>query len=252
MGENNAVLYSVEGGIATIELNRPETGNAMEFELAKAFADAAQMAAADPEVAVIQLRAAGRNFCVGGNLGAISIARPEQLHDSVQHMARGIAALHEAPKPVIVAVQGAVAGGGLGIALTADLVVIESATRFIFAYPDVGLTPDCGVSWLLPRVVGVRKALSMALTGETVDAEEAVRIGLATTVVDVGETAAAAEVLAERLVSGAAEAFGGCRRLLWDAPQNTLAESLKREEELFVRATQSDEAQTRMAAFLAR
>lgn len=254
MTNNEPVKFSVEAGVATIELNRPETGNAVDPDLAEAFANAAQVAALDSDVAVILLRANGKNFCVGGNLTTIaaSAERTDGLRASVQHMNRGVAALHEATKPVIAAVQGAAAGGGLGFVLAADLVVIEATTRFVFAYPAVGLTPDCGVSWLLPRVVGVRKALVMALGGEAVEAEEALQLGLATSLAAPGEVQADAAELARALAAGAATALGGARRLLRDAPEISIADAMRREEETIVQAIQSEEAQTRMAAFLAR
>ncbi len=160
------VRYAVDGNVARITLNRPEVSNAVDLPAAHAFEVAVQRAGADDEVRAVLLTGAGPRFCAGGDLAAM--AADEDPAGYVRELAlvfdRGLRSLAALPKPVVAAVHGAVAGAGLGVVLSADLVVAARSTKFAFAYTGVGLTPDCGVSVLLPRAIGQQRALQLALT----------------------------------------------------------------------------------------
>ncbi|MEZ3159495.1 enoyl-CoA hydratase/isomerase family protein [Microbacterium sp. BWT-B31] len=236
-----AVIRTTQNGVATITLNQPQSGNALTVELATALADASEAAGADADVAVIVLQGAGPRFCVGGDLRSIRDADdPEAyLRVLIGEAHRAILALHEVDKPVIVALQGAVAGGGLGLSLVADLAYADSSTRFTFAYPAVGLTVDCGSSWLLPRVVGARRALQMALTADSVGIEEAVRVGLVSEHAENDAPQSRAAEVAARLAAAAPGAAGVCRRLMRDGWGDGLDVHLDRELESMLAATRT-------------
>lgn len=176
--------YAVRGRIAEIILSRPEASNAIDTAMARALADAFSRAGADDRVDVVLLRGRGQRFCGGGDLGAMAAAPDRQAfvaelaataHDAV----RAAEALR---KPVVAAVQGAAAGIGFSLVLGADVVVLGQSTRLVTAYTSVGLTPDGGMSWLLPRVVGQRRATELILTAEPITSARALELGIASEV----------------------------------------------------------------------
>ncbi|MGP3533169.1 enoyl-CoA hydratase/isomerase family protein [Microbacterium sp. RD1] len=252
-GVDGAVLVEVRDGIATLTLNRPGAGNAIDAALAGGFADAVHATVADPAVAVIVLQARGRSFCVGGDLSAMAASpdRAGMVANVLGRMNAAIALLRRGTRPVVAFVQGAVAGGGLGIALSADVIIAEPATRFVFAYPRVGLPPDCGVSWLLPRAIGARPAMAMALTGADLDAAEALRRGLVSEVVPADEGSARVTALAARIAAAPA-AHAAARQLMLNAADVPLSSALDDEYAAMLGLVGSDEAGRRIAGFLER
>ena len=134
------------------------------------------------------------------------------LRELAKTLEAGLRAMSELPIPVIAAVQGAVAGAGLAVVLNADVVVASRSTKFLTAYAGIGLTPDCGVSYLLPRAVGQQRALELALTGRVLSADEALEWGLIAQVVDADDLRAAADDLVARVASGAVAALGDAKR----------------------------------------
>lgn len=217
--EQDLVRYDVRDGVAHVELSRPDVANAIDMATAHALGEAVNAAAADDAVGAVLLTGAGPRFCAGGDVawmldGEDRADRVERLAVVLDDVLQRLSALE---KPVVVAVQGAVAGAGLAVMLSGDLVVAAPGTRFVTAYAGVGLTPDCGLSWLLPRAVGQPRALELLLTPRTLDAERAQEWGLVTEVAD--DPAAAGAALARRIADGPAYALGQARRLVrssWD------------------------------------
>lgn len=209
-----AVTLTVADGVGHIQLNRPDAANTVDMPLATGLREAVASVAADDEVRAVLLSGAGARFCSGGDIGSFADEEDSQayLHALAVEAGAAVAGLEDLHKPVVVAVHGAVAGGGLGIMLGGDLVIAQEGTKLVFAYPAIGLTPDCGVSYLLPRAMGQQRALAFALSGRPLSADEALAQGL------VGEVApdalARAEEAARALAAGAAGAFGDARRLL--------------------------------------
>ena len=158
--------------------------------------------------------------------------------------------IRDSAKPVVVAVQGAVAGGGLGLMLGGDLVVAQEGTKFIFAYPAIGLTPDCGVSYLLPRAIGQQRALAFALSGRPLSAQDAQARGLVAEVVE--DAGARAREIATALAKGAAGAFGDSRRLLRASWTRDRATSAADEAQTLSSRGQGEEARALFAQFLGR
>jgi 2-(1,2-epoxy-1,2-dihydrophenyl)acetyl-CoA isomerase len=194
------VELNLRAGIARIRLDRPEVSNAVDLPTAHEFADAVTAAEHD-DVRAVLLTGAGPRFCAGGDVRSFLAAAepPGYLHELAATLEAALRRLSELPKPVVAGVQGAVAGAGLAFVLNADVVIAARSTSFRMAYPGIGLTPDCGVSYLLPRAVGTHRALEFALTGRTLTADDAHQWGLVTQVVDDDAVATRTEELATAL-----------------------------------------------------
>jgi 2-(1,2-epoxy-1,2-dihydrophenyl)acetyl-CoA isomerase len=204
----------------------------------------------------VLLRAEGAHFCVGGDLRqfvSTGAGVRERIRGAADDIHTAILGLSRLPVPLVVAVQGAIAGGGMGLALTGDLVVASTNARFRMAYTAVGLTPDMGTTWLLPRVVGRRRALELTLTNRTVDAAEALSWGLVSRVVPEEDLEASARAIATDLSRGPAAALARAKALVlqgFDEPDQAL--QLQREADSIEAAVESAAAQEAIQAFLAR
>lgn len=253
-----AIGYAVSAGVAHVRLSRPEAANALDLTLARELGEAVRRAAEDDDVRVVLVTGDGARFCAGGDLTAIVGADDPTAY--VLELAtvadEAIRALAELAKPVVGVVQGAVAGAGLGLMLSCDLVVADPGTRFVFAYPKAGLTPDCGVSWLLPRAVGQQRALAFALGGEPLDAQTALDWGLVTEVTEgTAGTAGAADAtrrgqdLAASLADQQPRALGRTRQLLRSGWETTRAETGAIEARTIAGLIGGDEAQAQVARF---
>ncbi|WP_328766260.1 enoyl-CoA hydratase/isomerase family protein [Streptomyces sp. NBC_00286] len=240
-------------GVVELRLEDPGRGNALDLPTAEALRDAAVEVAADPGGAVL-LRAAGAAFCVGGDLRAFA-GRGEDTGAYVHAVATAahaaVRTLYELPVPVVTAVRGAAAGGGIGLALVGDIVLAARSARFRLAYTAMGLTPDCGATWLLPRLVGPRLATDLVLTNRVLTGDEAERLGLVSRAVEDDEVDEAAYRTAAELAGGAGEALRAAKRLLRDGAEGGLSRHLDEEARLIAGLAGSDEAQARMTSFLA-
>lgn len=247
------VLLDVHGGVARVTLNRPDAANAIDLALAKALHETVADVAATDDVRVVLLTGAGARFCAGGDVRAFATSA-EDLGDE---LAAVLAELHPAVEllaamdaPVVAAVQGSAAGAGLSLVAGADLVVAAESTKFVMAYTGIGLVPDGGSTWYLPRVVGLRRALDLALTNRVLSAEEACDWGLVSRVVPDAELADATEDLVTSLVAGPALALGSAKRLLRDALSETLEAQLAHEATRMVLAGGSADGREGVAAFV--
>lgn len=210
------VLTERDGRIHRIRLNRAAAGNAIDQSVAEQFATAVDAVVADAEPHIVVLSSQGTQFCVGGDVRAVVAAADPAayLHRLASTMHGALTALRRSPHVVVAQVQGAAAGAGLGLVLNADIVVASADAVFLSAYAGVGLTPDCGVSHLLPRIVGPRRATELTLMGRRIDAAEALAWGLITTVVPAERLATAVDETLQRLAAGPAEAQSHTLHLL--------------------------------------
>jgi 2-(1,2-epoxy-1,2-dihydrophenyl)acetyl-CoA isomerase len=249
-----SVSFSVDGGVATITLQRPEAGNAIDLALAQELRAAVLDVEREASVRVVVLRGAGANFCVGGDLRAFAGREdlPAHLREVTTHLHAAIIGLARIDAPIVVAVQGSAAGAGLGLACGGDLVVAEDAARFVVAYSRVGLSPDGGTSWFLPRLVGLRRAQELALTNEVLDAPAAQAAGIVTRVVRDGDLQEEVVALAAELAAGPARAVGEAKRLLRAGFDQPLAVHLDAEAAALVRSAAQPDAAEGIAAFLAK
>ncbi|MFI7666124.1 enoyl-CoA hydratase/isomerase family protein [Nocardia sp. NPDC049526] len=242
------------GDVVIVELDRPECGNAIDLISARRLRyRLADIAAAD-EIGAVVLAGRGRDFCVGGDLRdfAHAPAPADYIRDLADVVHQAITVMRSLPMPVIAAVHGNCAGAGLGLALAADLVVAEPTTIFRSAYIGVGLSPDCGVSWGLPRAVGAARACDMLLTNSPLGGIEARDLGLVSRVVDTGSARAVALDLASALACGPRIVAGHTVRLVRRAGDSSLAAQLSVEATLIADALASPEGSEGVAAFLTK
>lgn len=197
--------YSIEDGVGTILLNRPSKRNAFTLEMVDQWASWLVEARNDSSVGSLLLTGAGGYFCSGGDLGdlfdepATAYERKAQLHERVHRVAL---ALYDLDKPVIAAMNGVAVGAGLDMALMCDIRLAAASARFSTGYVRVGVVPGDGGAYYLPRIVGIGKALELLLTGDFLDADEALRIGLVNRVCEDGSLQEEARALARRLAEG--------------------------------------------------
>ena len=248
----STVSFRASDGIGTIALDRPDAGNAVNLELARDLHGAALAAEADPTVRVVVMRGAGRNFCVGGDLKAFAAREdlPAHLREVTAHLHAAIVALARMDAPIVVGVQGSAAGAGLGLAAGGDIVIAAASARFVVAYTKIGLNPDGGTSFLLPRLVGLRRAQELTLMNGPVDAGTAREIGLVTRVVADEALDAEVETVARALAAGPGRAQGEAKRLLRTSLDDSLALHLEAEAAALVRSAERPDAREGIAAFI--
>ena len=249
------VLLDRKGAVAYLTLNRPDAGNAIDMPLARSLLAAIVVAEADPTVRCVVIRGSGRMFCAGGDVKALHAAGdalPEFLTEILAHVHPAIVRLARMSKPVVTAIQGPAAGAGVGLAAVGDVALAEPEAHFTMAYSRLGLTPDGGATWLLPRLVGLRRAQELALTNRRVSAEEAAAMGLITRVVAKGTLAHEVDVLAKSLAKSAVGALGRTKHLLLASGDAALEEQLKAERENIAEQGSTAESRTGIAAFVER
>ena len=245
----------VATGIATLCFNRSEVLNALDVPTARALRDAAMPLSDDPAVRCILLRGNGRAFVAGGDLAGfaedfdLAAAVVDDLLDAL-HPVIEMLATHDAP--VIAAVHGAVAGAGLSLMAACDLVIAAEGTRFLMAYDRIGAAPDCGGTYFLPRVVGMRRAAELMLLSPTWTASEALAAGLVNRVVAAEQLDAEATVLATRIAQGPTQAYGAYKRLASEAFSRPLHDHLEAERAAFRQATRSADFRAGVQAFLSK
>ncbi len=212
-------------GVGRLRLNRPDVANALDQQVADGIRAAVRRFADDSSVTAVLVSGQGPRFCAGGDMSHLASAGDDaaSLRAAAQDLADAVDAacreLSELAKPVVVVVHGVVAGAGLALMLSCDVVVAARSTRFTPAYPRVGLNPDCGLTWLLPRAVGSVRALDILLTNRMLTAPEALDIGLVARMVDDDAAYDVAAGLTAGLAAGPAIALGHTKRLArtaWD------------------------------------
>lgn len=237
-------------GIAHIRFNRPQALNAIDVAMAGAFLQVCEQISKDDAVRVVVLSGEGRAFMAGGDLAAMQGDAPAVARALIAGMHAGIRLLCALGAPVIGSLHGAVAGGGLGVALSCDLGIAAEGTRFNLAYPKVGASSDCSTSWALPRLVGLRKALEIALLCEPVDARTALDLGLVNRVVPQESLASETQAMALKLARGPRQAQAQLKRLMRESHGRDLDAQLDAEAELFLACAGSADFREGVAAFL--
>lgn len=255
----NPVLLQTEGGVAHITLNRPESLNAVDGAMAIELARLCRAVADDAEVRCVLLTGAGPSFMAGGDIQAFQrlldlpeAERERQLDTMIDAVNAAVTALRTMPKPVVAAVRGAAAGFGLSLACACDLVVAADNARFMLAYCQLGASPDGGGSFTLPRLVGSRLALAMALLGDALDAGQALAHGLATRVVAEAELEEAAAAMAARLAALPTRALGQTKRLIHQGQDHDWSAQLAAEKRSFIALSGSADFAEGVAAFIAK
>ncbi len=233
MHEN--ILFEKDDGVATIALNRPEMLNAFNGALQTEIYDVLTEAAEDDGVRCIVLRGEGRGFSAGADLAELTEKGGGEGLDLREYLRRTYSRLMtrmtKIEKPIIASLHGPVYGAGLGLALACDLRIAAESAKFSVAFVRIGLMPDAGVSFFLPRVVGLGRAMEMSMLGEAVDANEAYRIGLVNKVVPDEELEEEVGALAGRLAAMPTLALGRIKQTLYGSFERDLATALEAEAE---------------------
>ncbi len=222
------VVLSRDGPVAVITLNNPAALNAFDLPMAKTVADLVERAAADASVKALLLRGSGKHFCAGGDLAAISAAPDPSSYvlELARTANRALEALRTMPKPVLAELKGAVAGGGVGVSLAADLRIASDSSKLSLAFLRVGLSPDMGATWALPRLVGRGRAFEMATSQEALPIMEAWRLGLVNRVVKDADLERQSVKWAHELAALPPKAVAEVKALLNAAPGNTFADHI--------------------------
>jgi 2-(1,2-epoxy-1,2-dihydrophenyl)acetyl-CoA isomerase len=246
------IRLDIRGAVAHLVLARAEAANTMDLQFGREFREAALALQSDERVRAVILSAEGKNFCFGGNLRGMVASGADvrgYLSELTTDLHAGLSHLMRMNAPVVAAVNGSAAGAGLGLVLAADLAIAGRGAKFTAAYTAVGLTPDAGCTFLLPRAVGHKRAMEMLLTNRVLGAEEALAWGLVNQVVDDGQLEEAAAALAARLAAGPVGAFGGVKRLLAESEPG-LESQLARESRSIAACGAGEEGREGIAAFL--
>lgn len=214
------LLLEVKDRVATLTLNRPERLNALGDTLREDLLHAIQKCGADDNVGAIVITGAGRGFCSGGDVKSMSERNEAGQASTLQEQLaplrdRCVLAMRDCPKPIIAAVNGAAAGAGMNLALACDIRIASTAAKFNQAFVKRGLAPDWGGSWFLPRVVGTAKACELIFTGDTIDAAEALRLGIVNAVVEPEKLMEEAHALARRIAAGPPVALRLAKRAIY-------------------------------------
>lgn len=248
------LAFTLAGPIAHLRFDRPAVLNAIDVRMAEAFHDACRAVAANASVRLVVLSGSGRAFMAGGDLGAFAAAEDkaqtaraiiDPLHAGLEFLANGDA-------PVLARLHGAVAGAGVSLALAADLAVAADDTRFTLSYARIAASCDGSSSWSLPRVVGLRRAMEIALLAETLDAATALAFGMVNRVVPAAQLDATVDALAQKLAAGPTRAYGRIRRLLRTSLERDLPAQMRQEREAFCASAQTADFAEGVAAFFAK
>ena len=249
-----SILLDLTEGVATITLNRPDKLNAFNEAMHAELAQALDRIEADGRSGRVLLTGAGRAFCAGQDLGDRVMgdgAAPPDLGDTLDRLYNPLVRrLHRLERPVIAAVNGVAAGAGANLALACDLVLAARSARFIQAFCKLGLVPDSGGTYALPRLVGPARAMALALLGEPVPAEQAAAWGLIWRVVDDERLQDEATALARQLATQPTSGLGLIKRALNASAANTLDEQLDLERDLQREAGRTEDYREGVRAFL--
>lgn len=249
-----SLQFEVVDAVATVALNRPESLNALTDELLSELQDAVKRVEKDNEIRVMILTGRGRGFCSGQDLksfkekpGTRDIAQhlDAYYHPLIERMAR-------LEKPIIAMINGVAAGAGMSLALACDIRVAADEARFSQAFVRIGLVPDSGSSYFLPRLIGYARALEMAMTGDMIDASTALAWGLVNRVVPSEKLDEVTHSLARHLAEGPPLAIGMIKREMAFGSNHALAEALEREKDFQVAAAQSEDHRSAVSAFFAK
>jgi 2-(1,2-epoxy-1,2-dihydrophenyl)acetyl-CoA isomerase len=251
------VLLDIRDDVAHIILNRPEAMNALNLEMAKELLDAAMRCDETRGVRAVVVAGAGKTFCAGGDVKQfVTEAESEQLPTYVRaittYLHAAISSLARMNAPVIAAVEGSAAGGGMSVALACDLVIAAESARFTAAYTRIGLCPDGSMTYTLSRLVGLQRALELTLTNRTLTATEARDWGIVTAVAPDGEALLRADELARQFAQGPTLAYGATKRLIHAGWTESLETQMMAESQAIAAMSGTADAKEGLAAFTAK
>ena len=247
------IIYAVRPPIAELVLDRPEAGNTFTPQLLAELAEATARLATEPGVRAVVLRGNGEHFCYGANIdmfdGEPRERRPALIRDLVTTFHQPISRLTRLEMPVLGVAHGNVAGGGVALLAACDVVVAGESTTFRLGWPGIGITMDGGSTWLLPRIIGLHRALELVYTNRSFTAAEAHAWGLVNWLVPDADLAKRAEDLAGMLAGGATRALGWCKRLMFEGMRESLDGHLENEAVTLIRSFTTADSDEGFRAF---
>ena len=250
---SDVVLVSMQNGVATITLNRPQVLNAMDGEMMLKLRPITESLQHDPSVRTVVLRGEGAAFMAGGDVSVFHdhlAELPELIVRWGREMHFAFLALRRMGKPVLASVHGAVAGAGFSLMCAADLAIAAADTRFTLAYTNIGASPDGGSSHFLPRLVGYRKAMELTLLPDRFDAETARTLGLVNWVVPNDKLVEETAKLAQRLASGPTHAYAEAKRLMNQSLGTSMESQMEEELAAFARCARTADLREGVSAFV--
>ena len=255
MSDDKTLRFERDGAVAVLTLNRPQAGHAIDVVMARELMEASIVCNRDESIRAVLVRSEGKLFSAGGDIGVFAGAGdkvPDLIAEETTYLHAAVARFARMNKPLVTAIQGFAAGAGFSLAMLGDIVIGGKAAQFTLAYTGIGLVPDGGASWLLPRLVGLRKAQELIITNRKLNADEAMDMGLLTMVVENEELDATARQWAERLANGPTRAFGKTRELLLSSFGETLETHLEMEARGISGCVAGADGKEGIAAFLAK
>lgn len=247
----SSVLFAIQNGVGVLTLNRPEKFNSFTREMALLLQDILDECANNSDVRSILLTGAGKAFCAGQDLAELTSNNPPGFEQILsEHYNPIVSRIREMPKPVVAAVNGVAAGAGANIALCADIVVASEAASFIQAFSKIGLIPDSGGTFILPRLIGWQKASALMMLGDKVTAAEAERMGMIYKMLPEDNFADKALAIATTLAAMPTKGLALTKQALNASYTNTFAQQLQTEDELQFMASKTSDFKEGMTAFL--
>ena len=248
------ILLEKQGAVATLTLNRPDVLNALNRQMALDLGEAVTELTDDNSVRAVIMQGAGRGFMAGGDVATFH-ENIDTIDDTIQDLIgifhKSVEAIAAMPKPVIGAVHGPVAGAGVSMSLNTDYVLAADNAKFTMAYIWLGTNPDGGSTYLLPRIIGRRKALELAMLSETLDANKAMELGLVSRVVAADDREAEAMKLAEKFAAGPTKAFARTKALINQSFEAAnFGEQLAAERDAFLSCAGTNDFAEGVAAFV--
>lgn len=247
------VLLTIEQSVAVITLNRPRVLNAIDAQMARSLSDAIARVAQDGTARALLLRGEGRAFCAGGDVARFVEGDPTAAIEAIiDPLHAALRALDALSLPTLAAVQGPAAGAGFSLSMACDLCIAADDAVFTLAFARIGISPDSSSTYRLPRLVGTRKALELAMLADSVRASEALALGLVNRIVPAAALADEAMALARRLAQGPTAAYGRIKHLVGRSLGNDLAAQLDLEREAFLAGARTADFKEGAQAFLAK
>lgn len=249
------IMLEVRDNVAHITLNRPDAANSMNKEMARELMDATIELSQSPNVRAVLVSGAGRMFCSGGDIkefGGKGKELPRHVQEMTTYLHAAVSRLVHLEVPVIAAVHGSAAGAGLPFACSADIVLAAESARFTLAYTRIGLAPDGGSTFFLPRLIGLKRSLELALLNRVLSAQEAMDWGIVTRIIPDTDLFNEAQKLASELAAGPTGAFAAAKRLMYAGWTATLETQMEQESQAITGISATADAAEGISAFLAK
>ncbi|MFC1824813.1 enoyl-CoA hydratase/isomerase family protein [Thermodesulfobacteriota bacterium] len=250
--EDKAIIFKEEAGIASITLNRPERLNALTLDMSKELLNALTSWEKDEKIRAIVLSGAGRAFCSGADVNVdTKDVDPSDLSSVIVDVLNNvILKIRDINKPVIASIRGNASGAGFSLVLPCDLAIASETAKFNLAFIRIGVTPDLGISYFLPRLIGLKRANMLFFTGDMINAEQAENLGIVNRVVPDEQLEQETQALASRLSKGPTLAIGRTKKLINDGDKSSLEVQLENERQIQILSPQTEDYKEGVKAFL--